>query len=62
MAKRLVKLPKGARPIGPLPTKTDLSNVVFVCFTNPTREIVEQPKSKVIYVYFENRCKLGHVS
>ena len=57
----MVRLPKGARPVGDMP-KVDVSNVVFTKWEEPNREVVEQPKSKVIYVDFQNRCKLGHVS
>lgn len=62
MAKRLVKLPTGSRPIGPLPIKRDLSNVVYVRWTEPNREVIELKDSKVIFVDFQNGKKIGHAS
>lgn len=57
--KRIPKLPKGIAPVG---ERTDLSNVKFVSFTQPNRKIVEQKDSKVIFVDFHTRQKIGHVS
>jgi len=59
---KIPKLPTGSRPIGPLPTG---SNVIPfpgnpVCLLDElNRRDVE---TKVIYVDFQNRVKIGHVS
>lgn len=63
MAKKekISKLPRGTTIVGPMPATPKPSNVIEVNFGRPTMQLsdVDCP---VIYVDFQNKRKIGHVS
>lgn len=64
MAKKekVIRLPMGNAPLGPMLPPPKASNVLIFPAERIRRDGLEQSDSKVIYVCFHSRQKMGHVS